>query len=162
MTPLNTTPPRPIDSSSLSKWSNQEIFDYTISLWAERDFALALNEGGSCRYRGAAAGPCLIGMVMPDSSYNPFFEGVPFSRIWEKLDPNMRSDRIDFLADLQAIHDSTPRDKRSRVWYLNTSIRQFALQNRLTLPQGVGERLEALGKSCPPPEAHAYIERSIK
>lgn len=148
MTPLNTTPPRPIDSSSLSEWSEQEIFDYTISAWAERGFALALNESGSCVYRGAPAGPCLIGLMIPDSCYNPSLEGLPFSRIYQLFDPNMPSDRSSFLIDLQALHDSAPRHRLQAPRYLNEHIRQFAQRYALTLPKGVEERLEALGKEA--------------
>lgn len=146
MTPLNTTPPRSINSSSLSEWSKQEIFDYTMSKWAERNFRLALNDAGACVYRGAPAGPCLIGLMIPDSCYNSSLEGQPFSRIYDQFDPDMPSDRFSFLNDLQALHDSTPRNCRLWPRYLNEKIRQLAQEYKLALPDGVDKRLMALGK----------------
>lgn len=144
MSALNTTPPRPIDSSTLETRSDQEIVDYTLSVWAARDFARALCETGACRYRGAPAGPCLIGRILADSCYEEGFEGEGIRHIIYDLIPHASPRRVGFLSDLQSLHDRRWGGSESDLQVLRRALRRFEADYQVIVPPAVYARLDQL------------------
>lgn len=145
MNELNVTPPRLIDSSTLETWTDQEIVDYTLSVWAARDFAVARSDKGACLYRGAEAGPCLVGLVLADSCYDKSLEGKTAGTLVRELIPNIASSRLGLLSRLQSLHDSRIQpETKGLLKHLGRDLESFEAQNGVTVPPAVYARLEQL------------------
>lgn len=76
----------------------------------------AIDESGDCRYRTSNGLKCAVGCLIPDENYSINFEGrkvsffmlneiLNFEKIEEKLDKWEKHHLLDFLLNLQRIHD---------------------------------------------------------
>ena len=86
------------------------------------------NNKPMCLYRGPNGTKCAIGHLIPDDKYTPDIEGENIYNKQEVL-PKGVGKHIDFLLELQDIHDEYPPEEWER---------QFALladAHKLTMPQ---------------------------
>lgn len=98
----------------------QPLFDavvaHALAPDTQRSFTLV------CRYRQnltPEGNRCFIGVLIPDEHYNPDFDthDLDFTnpRIWSLLSPSLPSPpethHVQFLTDLQGIHDHSPSTK---------------------------------------------------
>jgi hypothetical protein len=93
----------------LPRISAQEAFDISVKAWRARGYARAIGDI-MCLYRGAEAGPCLVGLHIPDDRYVPEMEGLgirPLISRWPEALPWREEDHttMDVMAALQNIHD---------------------------------------------------------
>ena len=85
--------------------TKQEIFDRVVRHLGEQ--RVLAYEDGSCKYRDSLGNKCAVGCLIPDSVYQPAFEGHAVRSLYcfpeiEKLFSDMSSL---LLADLQDCHD---------------------------------------------------------
>ncbi len=90
-----------------------------------------------CLYRGENNSKCFIGVLIPDDMYSPTLEGASvyhdiirdiFTKINISIDKNM----LNFLSDLQSLHDNCPSDSYHES--IEESLTNFAKFNKLTIP----------------------------
>ncbi len=109
--------------------NKQEMFNAIVK------FAFRQNKGSfsrnhTCAYRGENNTCCFIGALIPDNLYNVFMEEKSVSYMLKvnseihkfivPSDIKHEAERIDFLGDLQQIHDSRSVDE----W--NYEFKEFA------------------------------------
>ena len=86
----------------------QEVFD-TVVAHARKQKARAIDpKSHMCAYRTPDGKKCFIGVLIPDSKYNPRIEnkGVFAEDIKALLPFSLNAKEHKFLGDLQQIHDS--------------------------------------------------------
>lgn len=92
-------------------FNKQEIFD---KIWkhavVEQNLPSYSWFGDSntiCKYRDGEGHKCFVGVLIPDSVYKPEFEAKTLTNVAKQIfDSEMiTNDNIDFLAELQKIHD---------------------------------------------------------
>lgn len=92
--------------------TQQEIFDKVSSHLLTQN--AKSEDDGACLYRSPTGLKCAIGALIPDGLYDPVIENVPIDNIY--IEPGTKTlqnilreigcdANLDFLTDLQAIHD---------------------------------------------------------
>lgn len=101
--------------------NNQEAFDTVARhLLTQKCRSEAyINNMIECAYRGDKGTKCAIGALIPDSLYDPGFEGVHITALIERrseLETLLGSIDAQLLNDLQKLHDvGEPRDWKKRL-----------------------------------------------
>ena len=90
--------------------TNQELFDKVVA-HARSQREKAVNEEGSCLYRGPRGLKCFIGALIPDDKYTPELEGRSgggpiVGKVWG-LNLEVPGQK-DLSYKLQEIHDISP------------------------------------------------------
>lgn len=90
--------------------TNQEIFD-TVAQHLLTQNSRAIDTGGLCSYRAPDGKKCAVGILIPDNSYKPHFEGFSVSAlISHNLLPDFSTEQSTLLFSLQRIHDTAQVD----------------------------------------------------
>lgn len=90
----------------------QEIFNTVVNHLRNQN-SKALNEEGSCCYRGCDGKKCAIGCLITDEEYSQCFEGVSAQNLLQvqNIPDSLKvklSNHHKLLQNLQNIHDSYP------------------------------------------------------
>jgi len=116
----------------------QDVFARAVAGLASQGFRRSTKKNSPfCMYRGPDNLKCAIGWVIPDDKYDPTMDAKPWSlgNVLNVVFGEKVSDAdIDFCRNLQTRHDcgETPDDMKDR-------LREFALENHLTLPPELSE-----------------------
>ena len=64
--------------------------------------------GNTCLYRTKDGNRCFVGELIPDEKYSPMIEDAPVGRDIIDMIPGATESDIDFLQDMQTVHDNLP------------------------------------------------------
>ncbi|AGR47830.1 hypothetical protein SmphiM12_198 [Sinorhizobium phage phiM12] len=109
-------------------WKGLESQGWNVSMTAES------NHHTTCAYRGANGRKCAAGWLIPDDEYEPSMEGMMVLEtdyFGNKFSPTT----LEFIADLQDIHDQFHLNPESSVLLLEPALRAFAHKKRLKIPE---------------------------
>lgn len=88
----------------MARLTKQQAFD-TVAKHLFTQGKMSVNAiGHTCMYRGRDGLKCAIGVLIPDTEYQPEFEQNGAINIADRVPTLMRLDRV-FLSDLQNVHD---------------------------------------------------------
>jgi hypothetical protein len=90
-----------------------------------------------CLYRGENNSKCFIGVLIPDDIYYPALEGASvfhdyMKEIFTKINIPTDKNMLNFLSDLQLLHDCCPQDSYHED--IKEDLIAFADRNGLTIP----------------------------
>lgn len=165
--PESTTQPATFD--------RQAFFTKAVTRWAERGFKRSImptpatGEFTICAYRDKDGNACLIGLCIPDEVYQPAFEDKSIEALLRMADDDdawvaatfgvpvseMTDDDVQFIAELQSIHDGSPMvtvspldgetiptDSEAMPWpaVAVRRLKRFAQRHGVQMPEGVEAR----------------------
>ena len=105
----------------------QEAFNAVWERAKDKVKAVTDNNWADCLYRAKDGRKCFMGVLIPDEEYTPDMEGDGILQIIDKL-PCLKGLNVEYLNDLQIIHDGYSTDK----W--EDKLKDFALIHNLTVP----------------------------
>ena len=83
--------------------TDREAF-YTVWEHLQNQEGRSYSDRGGCLYRDDHGRKCAVGILIPDSEYNPEFEGMPTDVVLRTC-PSLQNLDRDLLIALQAVHD---------------------------------------------------------
>lgn len=123
-------------------FNKQEIFDKIWNHAVVEQNLPSYFQPGNCRYKDDNGNKCFVGVLIPDSVYKPEFEEKTLKYVVRQIFGGVTDDDIDFLAELQEIHDyaagrlSKPSHTIDDYFAeVKTKLERFAKQNLLSVTE---------------------------
>jgi hypothetical protein len=89
--------------------SLQPLFDRVLRGVRRQGYVRSTSAREACCYRGDHGMRCFVGFLLPDSVYRSDMEGSTVTMLAERgVFAGLPDEGIEFLADLQAVHDDEP------------------------------------------------------
>ena len=116
--------------------NKQETFDKIWSHFITHNNGPSIEEHGMCLYRSPNGNRCAVGLLLPDSEYDPSYEGrsihlIPYFK-------NLSEEDSEFLVDLQRCHDRAATSYRSDFSdFMRKFLTEVAEDYRLETPNDV-------------------------
>lgn len=85
--------------------TKQEIYNTVVSHLLSMDGRSMVRKGYSCRYRGPNGAMCAAGVLIPDHVYKRTMENTAFTDLCYEGRIDADDNVINFIQDLQEIHD---------------------------------------------------------
>lgn len=101
-----------ITLATLPQATEQEIFDQVVAHLAKQRVG-SFMEGKGCAYRGEGGTMCAAGCLIADDEYSPQMDDLSTPTAWSELAFKgfVPSDHLDFILELQRIHDGNFEEK---------------------------------------------------
>ncbi|AKF12681.1 hypothetical protein PHIM7_135 [Sinorhizobium phage phiM7] len=116
--------------------TRQEIFNTVWNGLKSQGWNVSMSSDAEtvCAYRGADGRKCAAGWLIPDDEYDPSMEGM---MVFETayFEDNFSPYVLEFIANLQDIHDQFHLNPESAVTKLEPALRAFALEKGLKVPE---------------------------
>lgn len=124
-----------ITLATLPQATEQEIFDQVVAHLAKQRVG-SFMEGKGCAYRGEGGTMCAAGCLIADDEYSPQMDDLGTPTAWSELAFKgfVPPDHLDFILELQRIHDGNFKEKMSGVELLRALDKFYplAIQNNLS------------------------------
>lgn len=128
-----------ITLATLAQATEQEIFDQVARHLVKQ--GVRAYSGGSCKYRSADGLMCAVGCLMSDEEYDEKYDLTGgWYGVTEKYSSEVPSAHLEFLADLQQLHDALhgnyggDNHTSIEINYLDR-LKYFVQSRNLTIPQ---------------------------
>ncbi|AKF13413.1 hypothetical protein PHIN3_150 [Sinorhizobium phage phiN3] len=118
--------------------TRQEIFTTVWKGLESQGWNVSMTAGSShqttCAYRGANGRKCAAGWLIPDDEYEPSMEGMMVLET-AYFENKFNAAELEFIGELQDIHDQFHYNPESSVLLLEPALRAFAREKGLKIPE---------------------------